>query len=136
MKLLRLAFTLSALVFSACRDTEVPGGQISIRNDILDKDFNSIVIDELRNNNGALPWHKTLNPGEEISLPFKHIYSFRLNRRYADHSKIYFVSCPRDSNQKVLMKLIDIHLNRIDGGCKLSKYGIKRNGVVEWKDKT
>lgn len=117
----------------AC-DEKVPGGAISIRNDIQDKEFNSFRIDQVRTKAGAVLFSQTLHPGDEVSLPYKGIRSFTLTRQYSDHANVYVVSCPPEFSSKVTMKLIDIHLGKVPGGCSLSKTGKMKDGFTRWDD--
>lgn len=127
-----LLFTL-LLTLSACGGEKVKGGQIVIRNDILDKKYNSFTVDRVLTARGATGFRKTLKPGDEEVLPFKSIRSLRFVRRYADHSKVYIVSCPKGFDTKVQFKLIDVHTNRLGGGCELRKRGRMERGVVDWE---
>lgn len=59
--------------------------------------------------------------------------SFRVTRRYEDFSRVYLVECPEGMNKAVMMKLIDIHSNRLGGGCVLAKRGEIRGGSTRWE---
>lgn len=125
---------LVAVCLAACGDPEVPGGEITIQNHILDKHYNSFVIDRVITKRGMTAFRKTLKPNEQIVLPYKGISSMRFTRKYEDHSRVYVVHCPSDFNKKVMMKLIDVHTNRLRGGCKLTKRGKKEEGgYVRWE---
>ncbi len=130
---LRLTAVLAALTVGACSDPHVTGGRITIRNDILDKEYNSFVVDEVLSGAGATGYRKELRPGDEVTLPFKHITSLRFTRRYADLSRVYIVHCPEDFDRAVTMKLIDVHTNRLHGGCALVKKGELRSGTIHWE---
>lgn len=131
--LLFLKFTFLFLFLLACEE-KVPGGEISIRNDILDKEYNSFVIDKLVSKNGALPFKKILRPGDVVVLPYKDIRKMRFSRRYEDHSKVYEVECPTNFDSKITLKLIDVHSNRMGGGCVLRKRGeMSTGGLVKWE---
>ena len=122
------------LLFVACHGETIPGGEIKIRNDILDKEFNSFQIDHVVAKQGLTGFQKELTPGEEITLPFKDIRSLQFSRKYSDHTNIYIVSCPTEMNSRVLMKLIDVHTNRLGGGCRLTRKGhITTRGSVKWE---
>lgn len=132
-----LRFILFCSVFFAgiisCSEAKVDGGEVVIRNDILDKDYNQIQVDRIITSRGASGYRKVLKPGDEVRLPFKHIRSLRFTRRYADHSKVYIVACPKDFDRRVTFKLIDVHTNRLAGGCELRKRGRMERGVVDWE---
>lgn len=118
----------------ACGDEEVPGGQITLQNDILDKEYNTFTVDGVTTSGGSTAYRKTLKPGERATIPHKHITGMRFTRRYRDHSKIYLVSCPPDFKVKTTVKLIDVHTNRLRGGCVLSKFGtLNEGGFMKWE---
>jgi hypothetical protein len=126
-------FLLHVMLFCACSGEKVPGGRIVVRNDIMDKEYNSFVVDKVISSRGMTPFSKTLNPGEESLIPFSNIISMRFTRRYEDFSRVYVVRCPRDADTAVTMKLIDVHTNRLAGGCVLEKRGVlNRAGIMKW----
>ncbi|HMO18612.1 MAG TPA: hypothetical protein PKA63_10240 [Oligoflexia bacterium] len=58
----------------------------------------------------------------------------RFIRRYEDHSKVYQVDCPSDFDLVMTIKLIDVHTNRLSGGCRLTKRGkMTGGGLVKWE---
>lgn len=117
-----------------CRGKHVEGGRITVRNDVLDKEFNSFQIDNLLTNKGQVSYRAELKPGEEVVLPFKNITGLRFKRRYSDHFKVYEVTCPANFNQAVTMKLIDVHTNRLQAGCELRRRGVMSiGGLVKWE---
>ncbi len=124
---------LILLQVTACGGEKVKGGQITIRNDILDKKYNTFQVDRVITANGSSGFRRLLKPGDEVELPFKWIRSIRFTRRYSDHSKVYVVSCPKGFGEKVQFKLIDVHTNRLGGGCELRKRGRKERGIVDWE---
>ena len=129
------AFLAPLILFvSGCGDEEVPGGQITIQNDILDKEFNSFTVDSVTTVSGATGYRKTLKPGERSTIPHKNITGLRFTRRYKDHSKIYLVTCPAEFKARTTVKLIDVHSNRLRGGCVLSRYGtMNEGGFMRWE---
>ncbi len=130
----QILFVLVAALQTGCSEPTVPGGRVTVRNDILDKEFNSFVVDEVLTSAGAAGFRKVFKPGESATLPMKHITGMRFTRRYPDHSKVYVVKCPEDSNSVVTIKLIDVHTNRMKGGCVLTKKGETRSGSTIWED--
>lgn len=123
------------LLLLACSDPVIKGGSITIKNDIMDKSFNSFIIDGVITNAGAVPFRATLKPGDSVSLPQKHIRALRFTRQYSDHAKVYEVTCPNNFNKKIQVKLIDVHSNRIRGGCVLRRRGVReRGGLTQWED--
>ncbi|MFN8391507.1 MAG: hypothetical protein U0136_14560 [Bdellovibrionota bacterium] len=123
----------TAFFFTTCSEPDVPGGSITIRNDILDKEYNSFVVDDILAGGALTGQRIVLRPGEEVTLEQKGISSLRFTRRYSDHSNIYVVDCPKGFHKAVTMKLIDVHSNRLGGGCKLVRKGESRNGSVTWE---
>lgn len=121
------------LVFLGCNTNSNVNGTINIKNDILDKEFNSFTVDQVLTNKGLVPYKITLTPGQGIKLPFSKVTQLRFLRKYSDHSKVYIVSCPEKLSEDVLMKLIDVHTNRLSGGCELEKRGVMiKGGFVKW----
>jgi hypothetical protein len=112
----------------------VPGGRIIVRNDILDKEYNSFYVDQIISAHGMMPYRRSLSPGEQTELPYRNIRQIRFVRQYADHAKVYMVSCPSGLDAEVTMKLIDVHTNRLGGGCRLRKRGdMNAGGIVKWE---
>ncbi len=117
-----------------CSDEQTPGGQVTVQNDILDKEFNTFTVDSVTTSSGSTGFRRTLKPGERVTIPHKHITGMRFTRRYKDHSNIYLVSCPSDFNVRTTVKLIDVHTNRLRGGCVLSKFGtLNEAGFMKWE---
>lgn len=126
---------VSALLISSsgCSDPQIAGGRITIRNDILDKEYNSFVVDEVVSGSGATGFRKEFRPGDQYTLPYKHITSLRFTRRYADLSRVYIVHCPDDFDRAISVNLIDVHSNRLRGGCALVRKGELQNGSMHWE---
>jgi hypothetical protein len=130
--LLLVALTLGNII--SCSEKEVKGGEVVIRNDILDKQFNSFVVDQVVTRAGLTGYSKTIKPAEVVALPYRNIHSIRFSRQYEDHTKVYIIDCPDDLDTQIVIKLIDVHSNRLPGGCVLSKKGERGlNGVISWK---
>jgi hypothetical protein len=106
--------------------------EIKIRNDIQDSEYNKITIEEIRHAGGTALNKYNLTPGNEIALPYKRITQLKVSREYKDYTSIYEVTCPAQKKAAII-KLIDIYLNRMPSGCRLSKAGEQRGGVVVWK---
>lgn len=122
------------LFLFGCETESIPNGRILVRNDIGDKNYNSFVIDQVVTKAGLAGFRKVLEPGERILLPQKGIRKLRFTRKYEDHSKVYVVKCPDKLASGIVMKLIDVHTNRIKGDCKLVKKGKKVSGVTHWEN--
>lgn len=118
---------------ASCGERTVPGGRVIIRNDILDKEFNAFTVDDVMTDAGRCEFRKTFRPGDSASIPYQHVRAMRFSRRYRDHTKLYVVTCPDDFDKEITVKLIDVHTNRLGGGCALSKRGETRGGVTTWE---
>jgi hypothetical protein len=105
------ALTLSLLVLGVlgCLGDNVPDGQILVKNDSQDREFNVIAV----YGNGA---YKVLKPGERFLLP-PNTRSFSASRRYATYTRRYSVACPKIEGQGIVIKMIDMHTNRMPAGC-------------------
>jgi len=128
-----IAAAFCAAIASGCSAPRVPGGRIIIRNDILDKEFNSFVVDQVIAGGAQAGFRRELRPGDEVTIPHKHVQSIRFTRRYKDFSRVYLVECPSDLGVEVKMNLIDVHSNRLGGGCVLTKRGEIRSGTTTWE---
>lgn len=109
-----LILVIVAALSSGCSDTSVPAGRILVRNTSEDKTFNVVEI-------SAGNKYFSLKPGDEALLP-KGVSKIYFSREYSDHTKRYVVECPANPSKGIAMKLLDVHLNRIAGGCKTIKY--------------
>jgi hypothetical protein len=105
---------LSAIVlgaiFLACAGDNVPAGRILVKNDSQDREYNVITV----SGGGS---YASLKPGERFLLP-SGVRSFSVQRRYRDYTRAYTVNCPPLGERGISMRLIDIHVNRMPGGCK------------------
>ena len=61
--------------------------------------------------------HSELKPGEYVILP-KSTLEFTVSRDYKDYTRSYTVQCPPVTGSGIRIKMIDVHVNRIAGGCK------------------
>ena len=93
-----------------CLAEDVPAGRILVKNDSQDKNYNVLSV----YGGGA---RHSLQPGDSVILP-QGTRSITFSRRYADHTKNYIVECPTGVARGISIKLIDVHVNRIAGGCK------------------
>lgn len=102
---------LSMMFLAACEMlSTVPDGRIKVKNDSQDREYNTLQV-----YGGGLSL--SLEPGESELLPAKTSrISFR--RQYKDYVREYEVSCPEHQVRGITIKLLDVHLNRISGGCK------------------
>ena len=70
---------------------------------------------------------------KEKTLEQKGIVSMRFTRRYEDYYRVYMVECPPGLDKRLTIKLIDVHLNRLSGGCELTRRGKGNAGFVQWE---
>lgn len=110
----RISSLMAALALAAislgCAGENVPPGRILVKNDSQDREYNVITV----SGGGS---YASLKPGERFLLP-KGIRSFSVQRRYQDYTRAYTVNCPPLGEHGISMRLIDIHVNRMPGGCK------------------
>ncbi len=127
-----LLFTL--LLFTiACESHEGPPGKVLIRNDILDKEYNRVEIDNVATKSGPTTFRKLLKPGEKIVLPFQKVTAIRFSRAYKDYTRVYEITCPGEEGEGYTLKLIDVHTGRLHGGCTLTRKGERhRGGDIIW----
>jgi len=127
---IKIVFFLCSIAVSSAQAIE-----ITFRNDIRDQEHNIVEIAQVVTTSGLVPFRKAVKPGEEVKIPYKKILQMQLARDYGDYSRVYVVKCPRKNKDEIRMKLIDVHSNRIAGGCRTARYGEKRSGKgVKWQD--
>jgi hypothetical protein len=95
---------------SGCKSYPVEDGKITVINDSKDSEYNTLQI------SGSGFSHE-LDPGEFAILP-KGTKSIYFSRIYKDYTRSYEVRCPEVEGSGLRMKLIDVHVNRIAGGCE------------------
>ncbi|MCB0359360.1 MAG: hypothetical protein KDD44_06980 [Bdellovibrionales bacterium] len=122
------------MLLPGCTGPDIPPGRILVRNDILDSSYNSFSIDRVRTDGGYLGYRKTLQPGESALLPVSGIRGIRFTRKYEHFARVYEVRCPPKLEGGIVMKLIDVHTGRLQGGCTLSRKGKRVAGVLHWED--
>ena len=128
-----LTLVLASLFIMSCNSSPNTEGVV-VRNDIQDQSYNSFVIDSVIASKGRQSLKRSLSPGEEIALPYKNVRGFTITRAYEDFDRIYRVKCPREIPGRIVIKLIDVHTNRMQGGCKLIKKGIRQHGgYIKWE---
>lgn len=101
---------ITVIAFAGCGTDRPPPERIMLKNDSQDREFNVITV----SGGGAFA---SLRPGEKFILP-RGTREFSVQRRYRDYTRSYTVQCPSVRKDGVFVKLIDIHVNRIAGGCK------------------
>ncbi len=112
-----LLLCLSVPVVVGCSSDTAPPGQIKVKNDSRDREYNVISV----SGGGA---SASLKPDQSLVLP-KGTRSFSVERRYEKFTRYYSVSCPTLKNEGIIVKLIDIHVNRIRGGCKTTSASMR-----------
>jgi hypothetical protein len=106
-----LLIILFTLFFILGCERPAPAGRIRIRNDIQDSTYNVINV-----SGGGAGFR--LKPGETALMP-RGTTTMYWSRAYKDYTRSYTVECPRldPSKSGITVKMIDVHLNRIAGGC-------------------
>jgi hypothetical protein len=102
------------LTLTSCSNETAPPGRILVLNTSQDKSYNIVEV-------YAEGRSFTLKPGDKALLP-KGVTTINFSRDYQDHTKRYTVKCPANPERGISMKLLDVHLNRISGGCKTISY--------------
>jgi hypothetical protein len=110
MKFKALFLALVILVGGGCLDDKVPPGRILIKNDSLDRSFNVISV-------VGGGQYSILKPGERTLLPAG-TRTFTAKRQYESYTRRYVVACPAITGAGVVIKMIDMHTNRMPAGCQ------------------
>ena len=108
--LVKMLVVAACLIIGGCEKAP-PNGRIKVKNDIQDDTYNTVAI-----SGGGASFR--LKPGESALMPYG-TTTLYWSRAYKDFTRNYTVSCPAMDEKKsgIIMKLIDVHLNRIAGGC-------------------
>lgn len=109
-KLSIIILCVAGYLGQGCSQESVPDGRILVKNDSQDREFN--VISVLGNGKYAI-----LKPGEHVLLP-PGTRSLTATRRYATYTRRYSVACPKIEGPGIVIKMIDMHTNRMPAGCK------------------
>ena len=107
--MLRIFLIVLLAFLFGCQDP-VPKGRILVLNDSQDRTHNILRVK-------ALGRSFSLKPGERVLLP-KGSFIIDFSRRYPEYTRRYTVKCPRKLENGIRIKLIDVHVNRIAGGCE------------------
>ena len=110
LTLTRVAVCALTVMSVGCLGDNVPDGRILVKNDSQDSEFN--IISVLGNGKYAI-----LKPGERVLLP-PATRSITATRRYATYTRRYSVACPKLEGPGIVIKMIDMHTNRMPAGCK------------------
>jgi len=105
-----LLIILSISLLTACEMfTSVPTGRIRIKNDLSGPEFSRYSV-----SGGGMS--RSLAAGEAVLLPVG-TYNFSINYRARDGNRSYRVQCPSNSKLGITIRLIDVHSDRMSGGC-------------------
>ena len=75
-----------------------------------------------------------INPGEEKAITKGNVRSFVISRAFSRHKIKYDILCPKDIKGKHQVNLVQIHNNKIPGGCKLARTGHRAKiGGMSWE---
>ena len=105
-----LGLALLPLSGIGCSHEKVPAERIMVKNDSRDPEWNVIAV-------VAGSQRLTLKPGQHVVLP-KNTRFFSVQRAYRDYTRYYSVDCPPPGKSGTFIKLVDIHMRQIDGGCR------------------
>ncbi len=96
------------LFFLAACEKPVPYGRIRVRNDFRESKY--IINVTAGNARFSLkPRQFALLPKGTTLIDFSHPYD--------NHIKTYTVSCPEKIGKGITIKMIDVYVNKIAGGC-------------------
>ena len=104
-----LVVVLLTVNLCACEE-KVPAGRIRVMNTSDDQEYNVVEV-------SGRGTHYSLNPGEFGLMP-KGTTDLTFSRRYATYTRTYHVHCPAALGDGITIKLIDVHMGRIAGGCE------------------
>ena len=128
-----IVLVVMSIFSAACEEGGYRPRVITIRNDIQDERYNSFIVDQVVTMNGQILFRQNLQPGDEVALKQKGVRSMRLTRQYEDYARVYIVHCPLKLKEDVKIKLIDVHTNKLSGGCYLAQKGERnRGGYTKW----
>jgi len=99
-----------ALVSCSVFDEPVPKGRIRVKNDSQDREYNVLTV----YGGGA---NFSLKPGISVIMP-KGASDLTFIRVYKDYTREYKVRCPRELDDGISIKLLDVHINKISGSCE------------------
>jgi hypothetical protein len=114
--MIRIFSILACIALLGC-EPSVPDGRIRVKNDSQDATYNVVKVVA-----GGSSY--TLKPGESTLLK-KGTTSLSFSRAYRDYERRYHVTCPAKLEKGISIKLIDVHLNRIAGGCVMDYANMK-----------
>lgn len=114
MKSKILPIIIALILLNACSENDFPGIGITIKNDSEDKSFNIVVVSGSSNGHS---YYKSLKPGDKLNISGGSPAELKFSRQYAEYVREYKIECPTRT-KRFTVKLIDVHLNRIAGGCK------------------
>lgn len=107
--ILRSALVLTAsMLFWAC-ESEVPGGEITVRNS-LGGPYSTLYV------SGGGSRYKL--ESQDYAVLSQGTREIRFEYFDGKQKHLYRVVCPKTLNERITIKLIDVHVNRIAGGCQ------------------
>lgn len=99
-----------AIILSSCDAfVSVPRGRIRVKNDLSGSEYSSYSV-----SGGGASYF--LRAGESAILPAR-TYGFSISYQARDGNRSYRVQCPTNSKLGITVRLIDVHTDRISGGC-------------------
>ena len=109
---LLLAISIVAgLIIAGCSQEEpVPYGQVRVKNDFHGDEYTTVVV-------SAAGRSYTMEPGDRVLLP-QGVTTISFKYKQKNYTRYYTVECPRDLGAGINMKLLEVHVNKLDGGCR------------------
>lgn len=105
-----LLIALLVLLLSAC-DSSVPPGRIRVKNDLWGEVDSTLIV-------RAAGSSYTLTHGQFVILP-KGTTSIVISYTHSKKgTHEYGIQCPANIERGVTIKLIDVYMNKIAGGCE------------------
>lgn len=102
-------FAASSFCLQACEEP-IPDGRIMVKNDTQDSEYNIVKV-----SGGGASY--SLKPGDHKLMP-RGTTTINFSRAYANFTRRYTVRCPSKIGAGIWMRLIDVHTNRLPGGCE------------------
>jgi|GEM_PF-1260428 len=105
-----LAAGLALALIPGC-ESDVPAGRIRIKNDFRGKVDSTIKVQAGGSNHVLTAGQSVILPEGTTSIIFSYTSSKKGTREYG-------VRCPADLQRGITIKLIDVHMGKIAGGCE------------------
>lgn len=134
----RISISLIAAAF-VCLVSSTPALSIelTIMNDLNIRDEGSVLqVDKAYSReSGKSPVKFEIRPGEHKRVTQGNVVSFIMTRIFPRHKLMYEIHCPKARDGQEVVTLLEIHENKLPGGCKVVRTGHrgKHSGMV-WEE--